>query len=54
MYVDYVRVYQRAGTKNGITCDPPNRPTSKYINEYVVHLLMAYITDYLSVTLMRI
>lgn len=25
MYVDYVRVYQRAGTNNGVTCDPPKR-----------------------------
>lgn len=42
MYVDYVRVYQRPGVKDGLTCDPPNRPTLKYINEYVLrrmHLL---------------
>lgn len=33
MYVDYVRVYQRQGIKNGVTCDPPNRPTADYINK---------------------
>ncbi len=38
MYIDYVRVYQRAGTKNGLTCSPPNRPTADYINESVVLL----------------
>ena len=32
MYVDYVRIYQRRGISNGITCDPPSRPTSDYIN----------------------
>ncbi|KAG6918340.1 hypothetical protein DXG01_015199, partial [Tephrocybe rancida] len=31
MYVDYIRIYQRQGTKNGVTCDPPNHPTSAYI-----------------------
>ncbi|KAF9021072.1 glycoside hydrolase family 16 protein [Hymenopellis radicata] len=35
MYIDYVRVYQRAGTKNGLTCNPPNRPTSTYINDHI-------------------
>ena len=33
MLVDYVRVYQRPGVKDGLTCDPPNRPTAKYIKE---------------------
>jgi len=31
MYIDYVRVYQRRGTKDGLTCDPPQRPTKDYI-----------------------
>ncbi|KAF9534461.1 glycoside hydrolase family 16 protein [Crepidotus variabilis] len=31
MYVDYVRIYQRRGVKNGVTCDPPNYPTAAYI-----------------------
>ncbi|KAG5646529.1 hypothetical protein DXG03_003296 [Asterophora parasitica] len=31
MLVDYVRVYQRSGTKNGLTCDPPSHPTAAYI-----------------------
>jgi len=35
MYVDYVRVYQRQGIKNGVTCDPPNRPTADYINKHI-------------------
>lgn len=33
MYVDYVRIYQRQGIQNGITCDPPNRPTANYISQ---------------------
>ncbi|KAF8073872.1 glycoside hydrolase family 16 protein [Lyophyllum atratum] len=35
MYIDYVRIYQRQGTKNGITCDPPSHPTSKYIEKHI-------------------
>ncbi|KIJ62624.1 glycoside hydrolase family 16 protein [Hydnomerulius pinastri MD-312] len=35
MYVDYVRVYQREGVLNGVTCDPPNYPTSAYINSHL-------------------
>ncbi|KAH7920476.1 glycoside hydrolase family 16 protein [Leucogyrophana mollusca] len=35
MYVDYVRVYQREGVKNGVTCDPPNYPTADYINNHL-------------------
>lgn len=35
MYVDYVRIYQRRGIKNGVTCDPPNRPTTDYIARYL-------------------
>lgn len=31
MYIDYVRVYQRSGTENGLTCNPPKRPTADYI-----------------------
>lgn len=34
MYVDYVRVYQYEDEIN-IGCDPPNYPTSNYINQYV-------------------
>lgn len=33
MYIDYVRVYQRDGVKNGVTCNPPHRPTSDYIQK---------------------
>jgi beta-glucanase (GH16 family) len=35
MYIDYVRVYQREGIPNGLTCDPPNRPTADYINNHL-------------------
>lgn len=35
MYIDYVRVYQRADVKNGVSCDPPSRPTAEYITKYV-------------------
>ncbi|RDB17955.1 Beta-glucan synthesis-associated protein SKN1 [Hypsizygus marmoreus] len=35
MYIDYVRIYQRQGTKNGITCNPPSRPTTDYINRHL-------------------
>ena len=35
MYVDYVRLYQRQGLQNALTCDPPGYPTATYINEYV-------------------
>jgi len=32
---DYVRVWQRKGIQNGVGCDPPNRPTAKYINDHM-------------------
>ncbi|KAF8322566.1 glycoside hydrolase family 16 protein [Clavulina sp. PMI_390] len=32
---DYVRVWQRKGISNGVGCDPPNRPTAKYINDHL-------------------
>jgi len=35
MYIDYVRVYQRQGVKNGLSCDPPNYPTADYINNHM-------------------
>ncbi|KAF7364752.1 Glycoside hydrolase family 16 protein [Mycena venus] len=35
MFIDYVRVYQLPGAKNGLTCDPPNYPTSEYINAHI-------------------
>ncbi|KAJ6508227.1 glycoside hydrolase family 16 protein [Mycena sanguinolenta] len=35
MFIDYVRVYQLPGVKNGMTCDPPNYPTANYINEHI-------------------
>ncbi|KAJ6500723.1 glycoside hydrolase family 16 protein [Mycena sanguinolenta] len=35
MLIDYVRVYQPHGTKNGMTCDPPDRPTAKYIADHI-------------------
>ena len=33
MYVDYIRVYQRADTP-GIGCSPDEYPTEDYINKY--------------------
>ncbi|KAJ7084833.1 glycoside hydrolase family 16 protein [Mycena belliarum] len=35
MQIDYVRVYQQPGVKNGMTCDPPNRPTKDYIAKHL-------------------
>ncbi|KAJ7606550.1 glycoside hydrolase family 16 protein [Mycena polygramma] len=35
MFIDYVRVYQLPDVKNGLTCDPPNYPTSDYINRHI-------------------
>ncbi|KAF9497733.1 glycoside hydrolase family 16 protein [Pleurotus eryngii] len=35
MYVDYVRVYQRDDVKNGVTCNPPSRPTADYIDNHI-------------------
>ena len=35
MRIDYVRVYQKAGTEDGLTCDPPNFPTADYINTHM-------------------
>ncbi|KAF7289684.1 GH16 domain-containing protein [Mycena chlorophos] len=34
LLIDYVRVYQLPGTQNGVTCDPPTRPTEEYINQH--------------------
>jgi len=35
MYVDYVRLYQREGLQNALTCDPPSYPTAAYINSHL-------------------
>ncbi|KAJ7765788.1 glycoside hydrolase family 16 protein [Mycena metata] len=35
MLIDYVRVYQLPGTQNGMTCDPPQRPTADYIQRHL-------------------
>ncbi|KAF8191607.1 beta-glucan synthesis-associated protein-domain-containing protein [Mycena galopus ATCC 62051] len=35
MLIDYVRVYQQHGTSNGLTCDPPERPTANYIADHI-------------------
>ncbi|KAJ7790537.1 glycoside hydrolase family 16 protein [Mycena olivaceomarginata] len=35
MFIDYVRVYQRPGVKDGLTCNPPNYPTADYINRHI-------------------
>ncbi|KAF8158292.1 glycoside hydrolase family 16 protein [Crassisporium funariophilum] len=46
MYIDYVRIYQRRGLKNGITCDPPNRPTSDYITRHINAYMNANLTTW--------
>ncbi|SPO35663.1 related to KRE6 - glucan synthase subunit [Pseudozyma flocculosa] len=33
--VDYVRVYQRDGRPDRITCDPPDHPTARYIQDHM-------------------
>ncbi|KAJ7684422.1 glycoside hydrolase family 16 protein [Mycena polygramma] len=35
MLIDYVRVYQPSGVNNGMTCDPPDRPTADYIAKHI-------------------
>ncbi|KAJ6584746.1 glycoside hydrolase family 16 protein [Mycena capillaripes] len=35
MYVDYIRVYQREGVSEGVTCNPSKYPTTKYINDHI-------------------
>lgn len=32
--IDYVRVYQQDGQPDRISCDPPDHPTSNYINTH--------------------
>ncbi|KAN0061135.1 beta-glucan synthesis-associated protein [Thecaphora frezii] len=34
MKVDYVRVYQKDGRPDKISCDPPDHPTAKYIRDH--------------------
>ncbi|KAF8442849.1 glycoside hydrolase family 16 protein [Boletus edulis BED1] len=35
MYVDYVRLYQRQGLQDALSCDPPGHPTAAYINSHL-------------------
>ncbi|SJX63299.1 related to KRE6-glucan synthase subunit [Sporisorium reilianum f. sp. reilianum] len=35
MRVDYIRVYQKDGEPDRISCDPPDHPTAKYINDHM-------------------
>lgn len=35
MKVDYVRVYQKDGQEDRISCDPDDHPTSKYIHDHL-------------------
>ncbi|KIK69666.1 glycoside hydrolase family 16 protein [Collybiopsis luxurians FD-317 M1] len=46
MLVDYVRVYQRAGTKDVLTCDPSTRPTASYINDHITAYSDANLTTW--------
>ncbi|KAH8104849.1 glycoside hydrolase family 16 protein [Cristinia sonorae] len=34
MYIDYVRVYQRSGVKEGVGCSPSHHPTADYIEQH--------------------
>lgn len=34
MRVDYVRLYQKASEEPKLSCDPPDHPTAKYINDH--------------------
>ncbi|KAF8964222.1 beta-glucan synthesis-associated protein-domain-containing protein [Flammula alnicola] len=46
MFVDYVRVYQRRGIKNGVTCNPPDRPTTDYISNHIAAYTNANLTKW--------
>ncbi|KAF9257516.1 glycoside hydrolase family 16 protein [Marasmius fiardii PR-910] len=46
MYVDYVRVYQREGTRGGVTCNPPSRPTMDYIQRHIEAYTNANLTTW--------
>ncbi|KAA1469787.1 glycoside hydrolase family 16 protein [Dentipellis sp. KUC8613] len=35
MFIDYVRVYQDPDVDNGVGCNPPNYPTTDYINNHL-------------------
>ncbi|SPO24289.1 related to KRE6 - glucan synthase subunit [Ustilago trichophora] len=35
MKLDYIRVYQRDGQEDKITCDPDDHPTAKYIQDHI-------------------
>ena len=50
MYVDYVRVYQRSGVKEGVGCSPSSHPTADYIKEYVLFLIHNDNTSYPNLT----
>lgn len=45
MYIDYVRVYQREGTRN-IGCDPKDYPTADYINNHLNAYMNANLTTW--------
>ncbi|ONH67934.1 Beta-glucan synthesis-associated protein KRE6 [Cyberlindnera fabianii] len=33
--IDYVRIYQPKGARDGLTCNPPDYPTTEYINNHL-------------------
>jgi len=35
MRIDYVRIYQREDVREGVTCNPRNRPTTDYIERHI-------------------
>lgn len=50
MLIDYVRVYQRDGETN-IGCNPPDYPTTDYINNHLEAYSSAYQTSFPSIPL---
>ncbi|CAA7261393.1 unnamed protein product [Cyclocybe aegerita] len=46
MYIDYVRIYQRRGVKDGITCNPPSMPTSDYISRHINAYMNPNLTEW--------
>lgn len=46
MSVDYVRVYQRDGQPDRISCDPPDHPTAHYIHSHLDVYTNANYTTY--------
>ncbi|CEH17024.1 BETA-GLUCAN SYNTHESIS-ASSOCIATED PROTEIN KRE6-RELATED [Ceraceosorus bombacis] len=46
MKVDYVRVYQLDGQEDRVSCDPPDHPTKKYIEDHLNLYMNPNLTKY--------